>query len=115
MALKREQIAAWQRRIEETFRGPNGICGERALRLNEAERVHQREALGHTHGFMRLMDAFQDFAIQTIDESLTHTPTVHAFRLAFFIASLRRFHVGLNVFWQGYYFDAAANMRAVSR
>ena len=59
------------------------------------------------------MDAFFDFYLQTLREAHEHTPAVNAFTYALFIATFRRFRASYNIFWDGYYNDAASHIRAV--
>lgn len=113
MGQTREDRIKWQKRIEDTFAGAEGICGERCLALQEAEREHLDRLLPHVAGYTRLMDAFFDFYLQTLREAHEHTPAVNAFTYALFIATFRRFRASYNIFWDGYYKDAASHIRAV--
>lgn len=113
MNQTREDRINWQKRIEETFAGPSGICGERCIELSEAERDHLDSLLPQLGGYTRLMDAFFDFYLQTLREAHEHTPAVNAFTCALFIATFRRFRASYKIFWDGYYNDAASHIRAV--
>lgn len=64
-------------------------------------------------GFMRLMDAFQDFVLQSMDEVRTHGHILNVFSVSFVAATARRFRASLNTFYDGYYYDAASGLRSV--
>ena len=64
-------------------------------------------------GFMTLLDATQDFALQTYDEAQRHGHILNVFGVAFVGAAWRRLRVALNEFYSGYYNDAASNLRSV--
>jgi len=113
MTQTSDALGQWQKRLEDTFAGPNGICGERGIDLRRAESDHLAQLLQSTGGYVRLMDAFFDFFLHTLNEAHEHTPRVNAFAYAIFIATFRRFRASYNVFWDGYYRDASALLRAI--
>lgn len=113
MGASQEEIGIWQRRIETAFTGPDGIVGQRVLHLADMQNNHRQDVIAHTRGFIVLMDAFQDFALQTMDEALRHEPAPDPMRFAFLVVTLRRFIAALDLFVQGYYFDGASLLRAV--
>lgn len=82
MTQKPEELYRWQKRLEDAFAGPNGICGERGVELGKAEGKHLSELLSSTHGYTRLMDAFFDFFLQTLNEAHDHTPQPKAIAYA---------------------------------
>jgi hypothetical protein len=113
MGASQEEIEVWQRRIEAAFKGPDGLVGQRVLHLTDLQNRHCEDVIAHTRGFKVLMDAFQDFALQTIDEAQCHEPPPGPMRYAFFVATLRRFIAALHLLFPGYYLDGASLLRAV--
>ena len=111
--LKRTAFADCLNRIQETFRGPSGYSGDRVLLLREREQFHFESLFRIKGAYAIVTDAFIDFSAQTIEEAFKHSPQPSAFRFAFFIASLQRFRSSYNIFWDGYYFDAASHLRAL--
>lgn len=108
-----DPIAEWQSRIEATFRGPGGIVGERSLALSYYEKQHPLQMLPHLWGFTALMDASQDFLIETLELASMLPPAPDLWNYSARVATFRRLRVALNVFWQGYYHDASALLRSV--
>jgi hypothetical protein len=66
-----------------------------------------------TGGYATLMDAFLDFYLQTQLESCDHGTSRNAFEVALFQATFWRFRASEIIFWRGYYYDAAAHLRAI--
>lgn len=108
-----KQVAAWQNRILDCFRGPTGVSGDKLLQLDDIERDHKATLYSKVGGYATLMDAFLDFYVQTHQESCGHDARRSAFKVAFFLATLWRFRASEIIFWKGYYYDAAAHLRAI--
>lgn len=108
-----EEVAKWQRRLEAAFTGPRGIHGERLLDLEQHESEHKTKSVATLSGFVRLMDAFFDFSIQTFSEAFKYQDEFDLIDVSTFVAMFRRFRSSYNIFWDGYYFDAASHLRGV--
>ncbi len=98
-------------RLEDAFAGPNGVCGERVLALIEMEDRHSNALIGTFRGYVRLMDAFFDFFIQTMMES--HKQPVPPLLSAIYLSNFWRLRASHSAFWRGYYYDASALLRGV--
>lgn len=81
--------------------------------IAHAEKLHRERSVKDFSGFMTLLDATQDFALQTFDEAQRHGHILNVFGFAFVGASWRRLRVALNEFYSGYYNDATSNLRSV--
>jgi hypothetical protein len=108
-----DDIARWQTRLEDGFAGPKGIVGERAVELNNAEQRHELVLVGTFRGFVRLMDSFFDFYIQTLIEGHALDDPPHTLYSATCYATFRRFRAAYLIFWRGYPDEASALLRAV--
>ncbi len=108
-----EEVADWQQKLEATFSGPSGIHGERLLDLENHEAEHKALAVSTLQGFVRLMDAFFDFSIQTFREAFKNPDELDPVDVSAFVANLWRFRTSYNIFWDGYYFDATSHLRGV--
>ena len=113
MTTKKDEIGKWQERLESTFRGPTGIVGERVLHLCQVEELHRCQIIKKTRGFTTLMDSFMDFAAMTVEEASSHGHTLNVCNFAFNCVAVQRLRVGLKLFYDGYYFDAATHLRTV--
>lgn len=107
------EIAAWTERLQQTFRGPTGISGDRLLELESIEKDHRFKLVSQSAGYATLMDAFLDFYLQTQQEAWAHDPPPTPTAVGIFLATFWRFRSGYIIFWNGYYFDAAAHLRSV--
>lgn len=110
---KMERIASLQNRIQDVFRGSTGYSGERVLFLAQAEKAHFEKMFSQSPGYAILMDAFFDLTYQTLQEANLHNPSPEPFHSALFLATFWRFRSSYNIFWQGYYYDAASHLRAI--
>ena len=90
MSGSKDQIAQWQRKLSDTFRGPGGRVGERLYRLQEAERIVQNTGIPEFSGYVTIGDAFFDFAIETLDTLSAPVRVYHASRTPLFVASVSR-------------------------
>lgn len=108
-----DQIAVWQLGIEQTFTNSEGVFGERIVPIDASELRHKARVECELRGFDRIMGAFQDFAKMTVDEATLHGENVESFRLLVMLSTLRRFRAAINLFYLGYYFEAASLLRAV--
>lgn len=106
-------IANWQVRLEHAFANASGVLGRRVQKLTAAEREHGLDMTRRFAGFTVLVKSYQDFALQSLDEVEHGATGHHVMSLAFHVAALRRFRVALNAFYDGYYLDAAGDLRGV--
>ncbi len=58
------------------------------------------------------MDAFFDFCIQTFREAFKNPDKIDPTDISAFVATFWRFRSSYNIFWDGYYFEAASLLRA---
>lgn len=113
MPVPPEDIAAWQHRIAETFRGPTGIVGERLCSVYSAERAAQQLAAQELQGLITIGDALLDFLFHSLDLLRRPVRVYHLLRTPLFVASTSRLRSSYNLFWLGYYFDATCLLRGV--
>lgn len=86
MTDRKDEIRQWQIKLSEAFKGPSGIIGERVRAISHAEKLHRRQSITCFNGFMTLLDAFQDFALQTVDEAKQHGHVLNVFSFAIILA-----------------------------
>lgn len=113
MSEQEQANADWQRKLEDGFGDASGVLGERVQRLYKAERAHRLEMTQRCAGFTTLIESYQDFALQTLEEVARQNTALHVLSFSFQVATLKRFRVALNAFYDGYYFDAAGTLRGV--
>jgi len=110
-------VAKWLKKIEETFTGPSGVIGERGLLLQQKEKYNYEYLITQFKGYVRLMDAFFDFIIDTLNNISINKETKDKEMLAFStslqIITFWRFRASYNIFWQGYFIDALSLLRSV--
>lgn len=115
--MTKEVVAKWRRRIEDTFHGPAGIVGESVLKLEKNENALYEFLLNNFCGYVRLMDAFLGFYIETLDlikrRQLRKWPNKLPVITAFHIPTLWRFRASYTTFWKGYYIEATGLLRGV--
>ena len=111
MSKSSDNIARWQKELEDAFRGPRGLVGERLCRLQDAERQTQSDGIARYNGYATVGDAFFDFAIQTLDFLANPVGVYHILRVPLFVSSISRLRASYVLFWMGYYFDAASLLR----
>src|SRR4051812_13468952 len=102
-----EDINRWQTALENAFRGPRGLVGERLCALQDAERRAQDTGIKEFSGFVTTADACFDFAIQSLDLLASPPGVYHLIRTPVLVASVSRMRASYVLFWMGYYFDAA--------
>lgn len=105
--------ADWARALDEHFRGPRGILGERLQLLIDAERVAEYEGIASCNQFAKFGDTFFDFTIQTLDLLALTNATDHQMRVPLLLSSVSRLRSSYILFWKGYYFDAFSLLRGV--
>lgn len=112
-----DRVTKWQHRIEETFRGPSGIVGERLLKLKNVESQIFEYMLERFSGYVRLMDAFLDFYIETLQNVATRErskwTTMISVLSGIHIPTFWRFRASYLIFWDGYFIDAVSLLRAI--
>jgi hypothetical protein len=64
--MRPEEVAAWQARLEDTFKGPSGVIGERLLKLQRIEQTLGAQLTSTFVGYLSLMDSFLDFYMESI-------------------------------------------------
>jgi hypothetical protein len=116
--MDKEQIDKWVNRIDDTFVGKGGIVGgDHLVDLIKHEKGMSPYLIGKFHGYVRLMDSFFDFYIETLREASARKETKWPEEIIIFtlthIATLWRFRSSYLVFWNGYYIDAKSLLRAV--
>lgn len=116
--MKREEIITkWQEKIEENFHGPKGIVGERLLNLMDIEDEVHSEIVNFYKGYVRLMDAFLDFYMESIDSLSSRKAndwsSKNVLITVFHIATFRRFRASYQLFWRGYFIDGMSLLRAI--
>jgi len=115
--MAKEAVAKWQRRIEDIFHGSAGIVGESVLKLKKRENALYEFLLNNFCGYVRLMDAFLGFYIETLDLIKRRQQKKWPNRLpvitAFHIPTLWRFRASYIVFWKGYYIEGTGLLRGV--
>jgi hypothetical protein len=107
------EIVRWQTRLADTFRGPNGLIGERLCLLQEAERAAEREGLTNYGGYSIAADAFFDFAIQSLGFLAKPMGVYHIIRTPLLVATVSRLRSSYVLFWKGYWFDGASLLRGI--
>ena len=115
--MSKEVISKWQERIEETFHGPKGIVGEKLQDLMVIEDEVGVELVTYYKGYVRLMDSFLDFYMESIDH-LSSREAVDwskkdVLTTVFHIATFRRFRASYKLFWSGYFIDGLSLLRAI--
>lgn len=115
--MAKEAVAKWQRRIEDIFHGPAGIVGESVLKFGRKENALYEFLLNNFCGYVRLMDAFLGFYIETLDLIKRRQERKWSNKLpvitAFHIPTLWRFRASYIIFWKGYYIEATGLLRGV--
>lgn len=105
------------KRIENTFKGPGGIIGERRIELINIENEIFRKMAKRFNSYACLMDSFFDFHIETFKQCTARRditlPELLEVVLAIHIPSFWRFRSSYMIFWKGYYIDALSLLRAV--
>lgn len=113
MPIAPDEIAAWQTRVEEAFRGPSGVIGERLLKVHAAEQRVEASAIAELKGFVTIGDALFDFALHSLDILSQPVRVYHLLRNPLFVACVSRLRASYKLFWMGYYFDAVALLRGI--
>ena len=112
-----DKVAIWQRKLEETFIGPQGIVGERLLKFAEIEKEISHKVNQQFKGHDVLMESFLDFYLETLENvalrKKTMWPEIIKFFTAVHIATLWRFKSSFSLFWDGYFVEAISLQRAV--
>lgn len=103
----------WTQQIRKVFTGSTGFSGEKVFKLDEAEKAHAEALISKHYDYAVLVDAFLDFSVHTLQEAFAFTPQPSVHRVVFIISNLRRFKSGYNLFWNGYYFEAASHLRGI--
>jgi len=106
-------VSKWQKQIADTFRGPNGLVGERVRQIDLVELTIADGASTDLAGIMTLMDAFQDLIFQVAEECPPELIRSSGIKWTMLAATFQRFRFSLSGFYKGYYLDAAASLRAV--
>jgi len=75
--MEKDSIAKWQRRIEQTFKGPNDIVGERVLNINAIENDLQTYMINKFTGYVTLRNLSTTFghSLLKITVAVFCTPT----------------------------------------
>lgn len=116
MTVSRDQIGKWQQRLFSVFRFQESAIGEmpeRVAKLTDAELTHRNQILAQGSGFRALMLSYQEFAMCTLVEAPKHGNVLNAYNYAMNWAALRRLRCSWNTYNDGYYDDAAAQLRSV--
>lgn len=116
--MDKDRVAKWQERIEETFKGKSGLVGGDHLQdLMDHEKRMRPHLIKVFYGYVRLMDAFFDFYIETHRQIAarqeTKWPDNTVVLSLMHLATLWRFRTSYIVFWKGYFVDAHSLLRAV--
>lgn len=116
--MNKERIAKWQKRIDDAFVGKGGIVGgDHLMDLIKHEQAMSRHLMRHFRGYLRLMDAFFDFYVETLRKTSAREETKWPEKIIIFtlthVATLWRFRASYSCFWNGYYEDAKGLLRAV--
>lgn len=113
MTQRKQAIADWRTKLGDAFADASGVLGERVQRLDKAERAHGLELTQSLGGFTTLVESYQDFALQSIEEVSRQSPMHHILSFSLHVAAFKRFRVALNAQYDGYYFDAVGTLRGV--
>lgn len=113
MTEREQAIADWQTKLGDAFADASGVLGERVQRLDKAERAHGVEMTQRCAGFTTLVESYQDFALQSLEEVSRPGTVHHIISRSFHVAAFKRFRVALNAWYDGYYFDAVGTLRGV--
>jgi len=115
--MRREEIAAWQKRLQKTFKGPTGIVGERLLKLDGVEQAMGTQMTSTFLGYLILMDSFFDLWLESIELTAARKketwPELTPFITATHITAFWRFRASYLVFWKGYFIDGLSLLRSV--
>lgn len=113
--LNDSEIQEWQNKIISNFSGPSGIVGEKLLALTEIENQITEQLIGTFHGYVRLMDAFFDFYIDSLQNltSIKKWTENRAILTVIHVPTFWRFRSSYLLFWKGYFIDATSLLRAV--
>lgn len=115
--MKPEEVAAWQERLEENFKGPSGVIGERLLKLQRIEQTLGAQLTSTFVGYLTLMDSFLDFYMESIEltagKRKEQWPELTPFITATHITTFWRFRASYLIFWSGYFIDALSLLRSV--
>lgn len=112
-----QDVGEWQKKIVDTFSDPSGMVGPRLAELMRHEQ-HLSERYVHKFaGYVRIMDAFFDFYIQTFQLACQRAKDQWSENLplltALHVGNLWRFRASYMVFWNGYYVEGQSLLRAV--
>jgi len=110
-----DQIREWQQQLIRTFELTDDPIGGRTAALATAEQTHRQQAGLECHGFAVLMEALQEFSLETFRLSITKTnaPPPDPVGYSITVATFRRFRACLNNFWEGHCLEAVAGLRSV--
>jgi len=108
-----ETIGEWQKKLESTFRDSSGVVGGRLSSVLNSEKAHAALVPASYAGFTTLMDSFQDFFIQTYEETAVQANTKNVHVWALMVASFRRLRCAMVGLVHGYPYDAGASIRAL--
>ncbi len=115
--MKPDEIAAWRKRLEDTFKGPTGIIGERLLQLQGIEHAMGARLTSTFVGYLTLMDSFFDFYMESIESIRARRkekwPELAPFVTATHITAFWRFRASYLLFWAGYFIDGLSLLRSV--
>jgi hypothetical protein len=116
--MDEDQMAEWAERIDTAFMGEGGIVGgDHLMDLTKHEEAMSKHLMRQFRGYLRLMDAFFDFYVETLRETSRREETKWPDKIIVFtlthVATLWRFRASYSCFWKGYYEDARSLLRAV--
>ncbi|MBW2342791.1 MAG: hypothetical protein JRF53_02035 [Deltaproteobacteria bacterium] len=116
--MEKDSIAKWQRRIEQTFKGPNDIVGERVLNINAIENDLQTYMINKFTGYVTLMDSFFDFYSETLNnltarKGVMEWPKDKLFITAILVPNFLRFRASYLLFWRGYFTEGLSLLRGI--
>jgi hypothetical protein len=113
MKMQKEELEKWIARVDETFRGPS----KKVEKLADVEQRLRQELQEKFNFLIPLVDSFLDFYLETFESMKNRSKTDWSRMKAFFtsmhISTFWRFRSSYNLFWNGYYIDAASLLRAV--
>jgi hypothetical protein len=108
-----DPIREWQQQLTRTFELTDDPMGGRTAVLTAAEQIHRQQAGPKCHGFAVLMEALQEFSLETFRLSIATAPPPDPIGYSIAVATFRRFRACLNNFWEGHCLEAAAGLRSI--
>lgn len=120
MTDKKQAIKAWQARLEENF-NYDGVTGGQLFSVIDAEKAYGEYFVNKFHGQNVLMDSFQSFFIETINNVYREIKKNgwpkgcphYAPIFLYFISIFRSFRACENLIQHGYPFDGYALLRNI--